>query len=87
MPEGEHAEDRKISRCPSRAAEPWMLTTMATWGAAKSAGLPPVSDIETADPRLLRGCQILDVEAGLIRLKDSEDANRRATLGKGGARG
>jgi len=64
-----------------------MLTAMHMWSAAKSSGAPVVPVLEDADPRLIRACQILDTESALLRLKDSEDADRRASLGRGGRRG
>jgi len=62
-----------------------MARVMALWGSARSAGLPPAPDIETADPRVLRACQILDREAELIAMHDADVGKRRADLG--GARG
>jgi len=86
MPEGEHAEDRRISECPERAIEPWMWGALNLWAASQQTGLPPVPDLETADPRTVRACQILDTESRLIGMKDAEDAKRRARL-TGGKRG
>ena len=83
MPEGEQAHDRRIRGCPSRATEPWMGSALATWSAARAARTPVVPDLDEADPRLLRACQILDYEADLINMRQAEDARRRAKMGGG----
>jgi|GEM_PF-3926068 predicted AAA+ superfamily ATPase len=77
-PAEEHAERRRLHTCPERAAEPWMRTAMAVWHSARVTGLSPVSDLETADPRVLKACQILDHEIEILAMKDREEAKSRA---------
>jgi hypothetical protein len=69
--------------------EPWLRTALLTWAAHRSSGVPLVSDLETADPRLVRAGQILDFEADLIAMANQDTAKRRADLAAkaGGRRG
>ena len=55
-----------------------MRTAMAVWHSARVTGLSPVSDLETADPRVLKACQILDHEIEILARKDREEAKSRA---------
>ena len=60
-----------------------MSTVMGRWMASRATGIPVASNLDDADPRLIRAVQILEHEWGLIDLCNREDASK----GKGGGRG
>ena len=83
-PDGCHPVDRRISRCPLKACDPWMWSAIqhwSTWSTFKS--LPYPGSIAEQPSRLLDAIRILESESALLSAHYSERIMDRSRRGSG----
>ena len=68
-----------ISRCPTRAAAPWMRGALYRWRLWRRFGeLPAEGRLLDQDARTVEAFGVLDQEMGIIELRERELASKAA---------
>ena len=71
--------DRKISRCPLKACDPWMWASIQQWSAWSTfKGMPGPGSLSEQDARLVDAIGIIESESGLISAHYAEVESERA---------